>query len=144
MALQDLVFSEVDRQLVEQRAHADALATRAGLLIAAAAVAASLLAGRLQDATFEVSDMVLWTLGAAAGGGVAVFLLARLVAGPSPSQLGGWGSGTGTSNALLTAKILAVEGNSKALVRAELVLFLQAVSTIATLVFLLSAAKTGT
>jgi len=132
VALEDLLFAEVDRQLGEQRAHADALATRAGLLIAAASIAATLLAGRLQNPQAHVNALSLWALGVAGVAGVLVLCMARLLPGPSPGQLGTWSSGgSGQAGPLLAAKVTALESNARQLVRTEMVFYVQAVSTVA-------------
>ena len=58
----DRLFAAVDARLAEQAARADALATRAGIMVAAIAVAASLLAGQVGS-----DSKVLWATYAALG-----------------------------------------------------------------------------
>jgi hypothetical protein len=140
---EDLLFAEVDRQLGEQRAHADSLASRAGLLIAATAVAASLLAGRLQNPKVVLGDSVLWGLGVAGLTGVLVLVMARLTVGPSPAQLGTWSSGGRHIGTLLAAKITTVEANGRALVRTEVMFYAQATATVASVGLLLLQARKG-
>ena len=83
------LFAAVDARLAEQAARADALATRAGVMVAAIAVAASLLAGQVGG-----ESTVLWAtyiaVGAAALAGILVLCMARLTSGPSAAQLTLW------------------------------------------------------
>ncbi|MGB3684785.1 MAG: hypothetical protein WA991_03065 [Ornithinimicrobium sp.] len=125
------ILAEVDRQLGEQRARADALATRSGLLIAAATV----LAGTVSGSALTTSQLGLtpWTLGASATLGVAVLLMGRLLMGPSPSQLGSLRDRASDEVAeqLLLSKLIAVEANVRVLDRTEVFLVLQAIGTVA-------------
>jgi hypothetical protein len=133
----DLLLSEIDRQLGEQRAHADALASRSGLMIAATALLTGLLAPSLQSSNGN-AKAALWMVGVAACAGILIFLMGRLVQGPSPSKIVGWLQGD-YERPLLDAKILAVEANKNALTRTEVMFAIQACTTVGGIVFLLLA-----
>jgi hypothetical protein len=84
----DRLFDEVDRQLEEVREQALALATRSGLLISAAAVAAAVLAGRLNSLPGDFG-WVLWPLGFALLAGMGA-LAPLLTVGPRTESLVQW------------------------------------------------------
>ena len=97
-------------------AEADAFAGRAGLLIAATTVLSGVATGLTAAKGQPVSTPFLWAIAVAAVTGVAVQLLARLTPGPRPTQLATWGA-LGVDTDLLSAKLLALEANGRALVR---------------------------
>jgi len=137
----DHLLAEADRQLGEQRAQADAFATRSGLMIAATAVLTGLLARSLRNSD-QAPGSVLWIIGSAAVVGILVLVMSRLVLGPSPSQLSRLGRDVSV-NELFFAKLVAVEANSRALLRTELVFFLQAVTTVVGIVALIQTLQAG-
>lgn len=118
------VASEADRQLAEQRAIAESLATRAGLMVG---VTGALLAVAATRATAQTSDPKLgyWLIGIAAVLGVIVFWAARIGVGPSPTRLL-----TSTAADLALAKVLLVEANSRVLLRVQVLFTLQVLTTI--------------
>jgi hypothetical protein len=128
----DRLFAAVEARLAEQAARADALATRAGIMVAAIAVAASLLAGQVGS-----DSKVLWAtyaaLGTAAMAGILVLCMARLTGGPSAAQLTLWGSQVDDQlmTELFAAKVLSVETNQAVLARVELLFYAQAAATAA-------------
>ncbi|TDE08376.1 hypothetical protein [Jiangella asiatica] len=124
------LFREADTQLATQSARAEALATRSGTLVAAIAVAASLLAAVTDD---DARGGWLWGafvfLGASAVTGILVLCMARLAPGPAATQLVRW---AGTSDGdilgdLFAVKVLTVEANRAVLARVELMFYTQAV-----------------
>jgi hypothetical protein len=128
----DRLFAAVDARLAEQAARADALATRAGIMVAAIAVAASLLAGQVGS-----DSKILWAtyaaLGAAALAGILVLCMARLTSGPSAAQLTLWGSQVDDQlmSELFAAKVISVETNQAVLARVEVLFYVQAAATAA-------------
>jgi hypothetical protein len=112
----DRLFTEIDRQLADVRATADGLATRAGLLISASALAAGLLGTRLPMLKTGLAVVALIALGTASVFG-AVVLVPGLKVGPDVSTLSGWfgEAETPTIKALYGAKLLALEGNRRRL-----------------------------
>lgn len=123
------VLAEVDRQLNEQRSHADSLATRSGIMIAAVTLVAGVLSSG--EAGSAVSGWAPWMVGGAAGLGVVVMLMGRLVLGPTPSKLISMYHGKTVVEPLLLSKVIAIEVNAKALTRTEVILTLQALATVA-------------
>ena len=83
----DRLHAEVDRQLAEVRAACDGLATRAGLLIAAAGVVAAILAARIVPGHHQVLlvlTLVAFGVSIVAGG---VTLMPWLKVGPLATSL---------------------------------------------------------
>lgn len=119
------IAREVDRQLSVQGAQSDGFAARAGVLLAATALLTGFLNGRA-----AIPDLAVWSVGISSGLGVFVLLLARLVSGPSPSQMARWTHEHPPTREVLDAKLLALEANSRALLRTEVFFFAQAVLTI--------------
>src|SRR4051794_33528865 len=101
------LLTEVDRQLGEQRAQVDAFATRAGLMTAIMALLGVLLSGALQRSRLPAPPSLIWLIGAGAALGVLVFLMGRLIMGPSPSQLTRLRGAVVGDDELLNAKIIA-------------------------------------
>ena len=131
------LLDEVDRQLGEQRAQADAFASRAGLMVAASAVLTGLLS-RTSSPQQPAPGPVLWVIGGAAALGIIVLLLSRLILGPSPSQITRWSSeNIIPPTAILDAKLLAIQTNSRALLRAETVFAAQAIATVVGIIMLI-------
>ena len=121
----DRLFAAVEARLAEQTARADALATRAGIMVAAIAVATG------------HTSKVLWAtyaaLGTAAMAGILVLCMARLTGGPSAAQLTLWGSQVDDQlmSELFAAKVLSVETNQAVLARVEVLFYAQAAATAA-------------
>jgi hypothetical protein len=133
------LLSETDRQLGEQRSRSDALANRAGLMIAATALIASFVV------VADVPTYFLWSVGGGAAIGVVVLWTSRLVLGPEvsrlstllmDSELASDGNEAGRRQ-LFQAKLIAVEANAHALSRSESLFTLQVVLTLASIVILL-------
>lgn len=128
----DRFFGEVDLRLSWQQARADALATRAGVMVAAIAVAASLLASdRATGAGTRLLTLVFATLGIAGLAGIGVLCMARLGGGPPATELTRW-AGSSDEDAqekLFGAKVLTVAANDSVLARVEVVFYVQALST---------------
>ncbi|MGW6129648.1 hypothetical protein ACWFNE_06445 [Cellulomonas sp. NPDC055163] len=135
------LLSEIDRQLSEQRAQADAYATRAGVLVAATALLVGLIGtGAAGNGTDAPERLLIITIAGSAILGVVVLGLARLVLGPSPSQLARWNSGSIQDVALLeSAKLVALEANTRAMARTEMVFFLQAACTVGSILLAVNA-----
>jgi hypothetical protein len=131
------LLDEVDRQLGEQRAQADAFATRAGLMVAASAVLTTLLSRTLSPQQ-PAPGAALWIIGGAAALGILVLSLSRLIPGPSPTQITRWSAETIVPpTAILDAKLLTIQANSRALVRTETVFGAQAVATLVGILMLI-------
>lgn len=128
----DRLFAEVDLRLSWQQARADAFATRSGVMVAAIAVASSLL---VTDQGNKIGSRlltaVLLTLGVAALAGIAVLCMARLGAGPPATQLAQWAGSSDRSagEELFVGKVLTVAANDSVLTRVEVVFYVQAVFT---------------
>lgn len=133
----DVLLTEVDRQLSEQRSQADAFATRSGMMIAATALLTGFLARSAPGAEQSPSP-VLWVIAGAAAVGILVLCMSRLIMGPTPSQLGQWSHGF-EKDELLKSKIIAVEANSRVLVRSEVIFMIQAIATVAGIALMVSA-----
>lgn len=128
----DRLFAEVDLRLSRQQARADALANRAGVMVGAIAVAASLLASdAAKQAGPRLLTVVFLTMGLAALAGIGVLCMGRLGVGPLAAQLTGWaGSSDGSVvEELFVAKAVTAEANDSVLTRVEVVFYVQALST---------------
>lgn len=126
------ILNEIDRQLGEQRAHADALASRSGLMIGAIGLLSGFVGFTNQQSSIVVPPSFLWIASSSAILGVLVHLSGRILSGPSPSALGYMRSGNPDFVAPLEdAKMIALEANYKALTRTETIFALQAASAIA-------------
>lgn len=139
----DRLFSEVDRQLGEVRAAADGVATRAGLLISAAAVAATLLGARLPSLKGPLAIAALIVLGVATLIGGTV-LTPTLKPGPMPTALSAWfgEDPQRTLKELYGAKVLALEGNLRRLLVMRVLFYTQGV-TVSVAIGLAIAAASG-
>ena len=127
----DYMFAEVDRQLDQAQARADALVQRAGLLISANAVVASIFAANLDQVKGgEIATFIVLGLSMLAGIGV---ILPSLVPGPKPSKLTNWATGPATPalTALYDAKVTALENNLERLVIMTVAFYLEVVTVIA-------------
>lgn len=122
------INAEVDRQLAAQRAQADSFASRSGVLLAAT----SLLTGFLAKST-TVPLWTVWLVGISSVLGVIVLLLGRQIVGPSTSQLAAWAQRwtETTEQSLLDSKIVAIEANSRAILRTEVAFITQSLLTAA-------------
>lgn len=118
------IAPELDRQLGEQRANAEGLATRAGLLIAATAALVGLAASTPPAQPTTVGYLLI---GLAAVLGMVVFWMARLGTGPSPSAL----AQERDESRLATSKLILLEANSRVLERTQVIFTLQVLSTVA-------------
>jgi hypothetical protein len=134
--LSDRLFTEVDRQLPEVRTYTDAVATRAGLLISANALAASLLGSRIS--TKDAGAMAITAIaafGLSALFGLFVFA-PSLISGPNVSSLATWAGAVGagpTADAnkdLYGSKLVALEANLNRLTIMRVMFYLQGLAVI--------------
>jgi hypothetical protein len=140
----DRLFAEVDRQLEHVRSQTDAVAIRSGFLIATTAVAASLLAARLQaNANINVTGPLV-ALGIAALAGLAA-LAPLLKTGPDVLTLQDWANKTtqvdraAAISGLYKAKLELLDGNRKRLWVMIGALILQGIAVIVAVVLTLIA-----
>lgn len=121
----DQLHAETDRQLGQQRLHSDALATRAGLLIAVC----TLLIGPLQNGQ-PLGEPLIWTVGITVFFGILILTVCRVAMGPSPVALTAWSNKSDPAESgLLDAKIITIEANTRALARADMLFWIQALGT---------------
>lgn len=128
----DRLQAEVDRQLGEVRAACDGLATRSGLLIAAAAAVALILGPRVQVSHHETL-LVLSLIGfGLAAITAAVTLMPWLKIGVLPVSLARWGNiGTAeTSSQLYDGKVVILTANLNRLLAMRIFFAIQAITTI--------------
>jgi hypothetical protein len=111
----DRLFEEVNRQLAESQARATSLATRAGLVLSAGAVAVGVLAAGLPKAQGGIV-VAFAVLGVAIVAGIVV-LLPDLPNGPSSTQLTGWSSNDLDAQVAVGALYLAKVGMLEAILR---------------------------
>lgn len=123
----DQLHAETDRQLAQQRIHSDALATRAGILIAVC----TLLIGPLQVGQAPLATPVIWLVAGTVIVGVLILGTCRLAPGPSPVTLTNWSNENEPNGQLLDAKILTIEANKQALGKSDLFFWIQAAGTAA-------------
>lgn len=125
------VSEEIDRQLVEQRANAEAIATRAGLMIAATAALLGFSASTTAQGPQQPS-IGYWLIGIALVVGVLIFWMARLGVGPTPSAI----VQMQDASILMSSKLILVEANASVLTRVQVVFSIQVGLTIAGVVIL--------
>lgn len=125
------VNNEIDRQLVEQRASAEAIATRAGLMIASTAALLGFSAATAAQGSQQPS-VAYWLIGIALLVGVIIFWMARLGVGPTPSAI----AQMPDADTLMTSKLILVEANASVLTRVQVFFSLQVGLTIAGVVLL--------
>lgn len=130
----DRLHAEVDRQLAEVRAACDGLATRAGLLIAAAGVVAAILAPRIVAGHHQV--LLVLTLVAFGGSVVAgaLTLMPWLKVGPLTTSLASSmssGPSSRTSSMLYDEKIVILTSNLNRMLVMRIFFAFQAVATAA-------------
>jgi hypothetical protein len=127
----DLLFTELDRQLSEVRTACDGLATRSGLLVAAIAAVAAVLAPRINPAHHEILLVLTCVaLGIAVLAGSAT-LMPWLQIGPVPVELQGWiGAPESTSEKLYLSKNIVLDANQDRLTRMRVLFSIQAIATI--------------
>lgn len=130
----DRLHAEVDRQLAEVRAACDGLATRSGLLVAAEAAVAALLAPRIDPARHEILLVLTIVALGVATLAAAVTLMPWLLVGPVPMSLASWmsaGSSAVTSSQLYTSKATILASNLNRLLVMRIFFAMQSVTTIA-------------
>jgi hypothetical protein len=144
--LADRVFTEVDRQLEFVRTQAEGVATRSGLLIATTAVAASVLAARIQTGKLEVGGALI-ALGVAGAAGIVV-LVPYLRIGADIMSLTTWGSAPSAQRASATtqlyqSKLITLGANSRRLLFVTWTFYLQclAVAVAVVLAFISTVGK---
>jgi hypothetical protein len=99
----DRLHAEVDRQLAETRAACDGLATRSGLLIAAAAAVAAILAPNIHAGHHEVLlVLALVALGVSTLAAI-ITLMPWLKIGPLAVYLAAWASSNPLGKDILAA-----------------------------------------
>jgi hypothetical protein len=135
------LFTEADRQLVEQRARLDSLTTRAGLLTAAMAVVASLIVARYGNK--RIPQEVIWTTGISLALGIIILATQWISPGPRATKLATWSSAAPRDAVrwLFSAKVEAIEGNALYIRIVEVIFWLQALSV--TLTAILTLVRTG-
>ncbi|MEU8296103.1 hypothetical protein AB0C04_02295 [Micromonospora sp. NPDC048909] len=125
----DRMFAELDRQLEHVRVQCDAIASRAGFLIATTAVAAAVLAARIQTGKLNVAG-ALWALGIAGALGVMT-LVPLLHPGPRLVAVQRWAAAAGEKEQvdavteLFLSKMLTLEGNRSRLLVMTVAFYLQ-------------------
>lgn len=117
------IAAELDRQLSEQRASAESLSTRSGLLIAASA---AILGFTASGNTPLLSPVGFWMLGIGMLLGVMVFWMARVGLGPILS-VAVFKNDVGL---LAESKLILVEANRNVLTRTQVIFTLQVLLTI--------------
>jgi flagellar biosynthesis protein FlhB len=129
----DRLHAEVDRQLTEARAACDGLATRSGLLIAAAAAVAAILAPNIHAGHHEVLlVLALITFGVATLAAI-VTLMPWLAIGPLATSLASWASGkpsASTSSLLYDSKIVILMADLNRLLAMRIFFAIQAITTV--------------
>lgn len=123
------IVAELDRQLSEQRATAESLSTRSGLIIAASA---ALIGFAAVTKTPPSSPWGYWFLGFATVLGLTVFWASRVGIGPTLSVV----VFRNDSDLLADAKLLLVDANRTVLTRAQVFFTAQVIFTIAGVVSL--------
>lgn len=130
----DRLHAEADRQLAEVRAACDGLATRSGLLIAAAAAVAAIMAPRIQVGHHEILLVLALVALGVATLAAAVTLMPWLKIGPRATSLASWASGGSsgrTSSLLYDDKIVILTANLNRLLAMRIFFAVQALTTIA-------------
>ena len=135
MAVQDddRLHAELDRQLAEVRAACDGLATRSGLLLAAVAAVAAIVAPRINPARHEILLVVTLIALGVATLSAAVTLMPWLKVGPASTSLVGWlsgGSSVTTSKLLYDSKVVILGGNLNRQLVMRIFFAIQALTTI--------------
>jgi hypothetical protein len=126
------LYAELDRQLAEVRTACDGLATRSGLLVAAIAAVAAVLAPRIDPAHHEILlVLTAVALGIATVTGTAT-LMPWLKIGPVTVALQNWisRSSATTSSQLYLAKNIILDANQDRLLIMRILFTIQAIATI--------------
>lgn len=141
----DRLFTELDRQMTEVRTIADGIATRAGFLTSATALAGGLLGARFT--TIVTSG---WTITALVAFGLAAFfgigaVTPSMYIGVKASRLSAWISAPSTSAAQLTKdifteKLVFLERNQTLLMISRVLYYLQGLAVLVAIVTALLAA----
>jgi len=127
----DRLHAELDRQLAEVRAACDGLATRSGLLVAAIAAVAAVLAPRINPARHEILLVLTAVALGVATLTAAVTLMPWLKVGPDRTSLVLWMSGGASkSRELYISKAVILGANLNRLLVMRSSFALQAVTTI--------------
>jgi hypothetical protein len=129
----DRLHAEVDRQLAEIRAACDGLATRSGLLIAAAAAVAAILAPNIHVGHHEVLlVLALIAFGVATLTAIAT-LMPWLKIGPLATSLASWAGGrpsATTSSLLYDSKIVILMADLNRLLAMRIFFAIQDITTV--------------
>jgi hypothetical protein len=129
----DRLHAELDRQLAEVRAACDGLATRSGLLVAAIAAVAAVLAPRINPGNHWVLlVLTAVALGLATLSAVGT-LMPWLKVGPVTTWLASWmsgGSSATTSSELYVSKATILAANLNRLLVMRTLFAVQAITTI--------------
>jgi hypothetical protein len=134
----DRLHAEVDRQLGEITAACESLATRAGLLITATGVGATIIAARIGNLRPGLAP-TLWALGIATVLGILT-VSPWLKIGPVATSLQAWKSGgasSRTSSLLYDAKLVLLWANAQRLTVMRTLFALQICSAMAAVVIAL-------
>ena len=129
---EDRLHAELDRQLAEVRAACDGLATRSGLLVAATAAVAAVLAPRIDPARHLVLLVLTAVALAVAILTAVITLMPSLKAGPERTYLSGWieRPSARTSRQLYDAKIIVLGANQDRLITMRNLFATQAIATV--------------
>jgi hypothetical protein len=130
----DRLHAEIDRQLAETRAACDGLATRSGLLIAAAGLGAAIVATRVKAGHHEVLLVLTFVAFGVATISGAAALIPSLQVGPLVASLASWMSGVPssmTSSLLYDSKIVILTSNKERWLVMRVLFAIQAITTIA-------------
>jgi hypothetical protein len=128
----ELLHAELDRQLSEVRAACDGLATRSGLLVAAIAAVAAVLAPRVDPSRHEILlVLTAVALGLATLAGTAS-LMPWLQIGPATVVLQHWisNASAATSSQLYLSKNAILDANQRRLLQMRILFTIQAIATI--------------
>ncbi len=136
----DRLFEEADRQLVEVREQSAGVAARSGLLFSATAVAAALLAARIDHLQHKPIG-ALWALGVGTFLGFMT-LLVPFQLGPNPVSLISWSKVPSDANlsSLYEAKLMALDANRQRLAVMSATFYLQVIGAVVAIVLALFAA----
>jgi hypothetical protein len=129
----DRLHAEADRQLAETRAAYDGLALRSGLLVAAGAAIAAILAPRVRAGHHEVLLVLALIAFGLSTLAAAVTLMPWLRIGPLATSLASWaagGSSERTSSLLYDAKLVILMANLSRLLAARIFFSIQALATV--------------
>ena len=126
-----VLFTEVDRQLVQTQQHANTQAQRSGLVVSITALAAAVFVSELERVkTGEVLALLLFGIALVSSLGA---LLPSLTVGPNPASLTRWATSTPAAQAvtmLYDAKVDLIGAHVRRLAIMSYVFYLQVVTAL--------------